>query len=350
MRYAGCFWIFRCKSMTFDEILGQDKIKQNLIRAIKNKKFSHAYILNGESGMGKTDIAEAFAAALLCESGTGEACGQCATCKKIFHHNHPDVITLEPETEHGKLRPIKVDEVRERIVGDVMIRPYESEYKIYIVKSAEFLNADSQNAILKTIEEPPDYAVILLLCGNIDGMIQTIRSRCVTLNLTPLPRSVIEEKLRAEYALDGERAHIIAAYAVGNLGKARKMAEDEDFSELSADTIEIAKSIPEYNDAEVIAEANRVVSDYNGRLPDVLDLLEVWYRDVLLYKTTGGSDGLMLSDLSYNIRQQALSAPFGGLGDISDAIGVAKRRIAGNVSKQSAMEQLFFTIRDNTAS
>ena len=146
--------------MRFSEVFGQELIKENLMRAISIKKMSHAYILNGEKGMGKRDLAEAFAAALLCEEHGKDSCGQCRTCRRIDGHNHPDVITIEPEK--GK-DTIATRDIKSKLVGDISIRPYESEYKVYIIPNAHLLNRESQNAILKTIEEPPEYAIVLLL-------------------------------------------------------------------------------------------------------------------------------------------------------------------------------------------
>ena len=117
-----------------------------------------AVVTGASSGLGR-QMAEAFAKALLCEEredGGDESCGNCHSCKQVESHNHPDLIYVT----HNKPQLISVDEIREQVVGDVQIRPYQSKYKVYIIDEAELMNEQAQNALLKTIEEPPEYAVI----------------------------------------------------------------------------------------------------------------------------------------------------------------------------------------------
>ena len=175
----------------FTQIIGQNHIKEHLQEAILSGMISHAYIFSGEKGSGKSMLADAFANTLLCERGEAEPCMVCHACKQFASGNHPDIRHLTTE----KPDAIKVDEIRKQIINDVGIKPYSSEYKIYIIPDAERMNPAAQNALLKTLEEPPSYVVIILLCSNELLLLETIRSRCVTLNLRPLKDAQVQEYL-----------------------------------------------------------------------------------------------------------------------------------------------------------
>ena len=168
--------------LNFQEIIGHDQIKEHFQKAIEYNKVSHAYILTGEAGMGRKSLANAFALTLLCEKGKSEPCMECHACKQVLSGSHPDLIYVS----HEKPGTIGVDDIRKQINDTIMIRPYSSYYKVYIVDEAEKMTQQAQNALLKTIEEPPSYAVILLLTTNQEAFLPTILSRCVQLKLKPL--------------------------------------------------------------------------------------------------------------------------------------------------------------------
>ena len=172
----------------FKDIIGHEQIIEHLQNAITMDKVSHAYIINGPDKSGKMMLAEAFAAALQCERGGNEPCMECHSCKQAAGRNQPDILYVR----HEKPNTISVDDIRTQLNNDIVIKPYSSKYKIYIVDEAEKMNVQAQNALLKTIEEPPAYAIILLLTTNADLFLPTILSRCVTLNIKAVP----DEKIK----------------------------------------------------------------------------------------------------------------------------------------------------------
>ena len=199
----------------FNDILGHEQIKEHFRNAAQTGKVSHAYILSGEAGMGRKSLANAFALSLLCEKGMEEPCMQCHACKQVLSGNHPDLIYVT----HEKPASIGVDDIREQINDTIQVRPYSSYYKIYIMDEAEKMTVQAQNALLKTIEEPPAYAVILLLTTNQDAFLPTILSRCVQLKLKPLKDSVVKEYLIQSLGENESEADIYAAFARGNLAR-----------------------------------------------------------------------------------------------------------------------------------
>ena len=179
----------------FSEIIGHEQIIENLKNAICYEKISHAYIFNGPDLSGKKMLAEAFAMALQCEKEQSFGCMECHSCKQAISHNHPDIIYVS----HEKPNTIGVDDIRTQVNSDIGIKPYSSKYKIYIIDEAEKMNPQAQNALLKTIEEPPSYGILMLLTTNADGFLQTILSRCITLNLRGVKTEVIKKHLMTHY-------------------------------------------------------------------------------------------------------------------------------------------------------
>ncbi len=223
----------------FQDILGHEMIKDHFRKAIENHKVSHAYILAGEEGMGRKSLANAFAMTLLCEKGLKEPCMECHSCKQMLSDNHPDVIHVT----HEKPGSIGVDDIRKQINDTIMIKPYSSYYKIYMVDEAEKMTVQAQNALLKTIEEPPSYAVIILMTTNPDAFLPTILSRCIQLKLKPLRDYVVKGYLVEKLGVPVEKAEIYAAFASGNLGKAIHLASSEEFQELYRAVLTLLKNI-----------------------------------------------------------------------------------------------------------
>ena len=176
----------------FSEIIGHEQIIEHLQNAIRLNKVSHAYILDGEEGSGKMLLASAFAQTLQCEQGGTEPCGKCHSCIQAESRNQPDIIRVT----HEKPGSIGVDDIRDQLCSDILIRPYSSPWKIYIVDEAEKMTVQAQNALLKTIEEPPAYGIVLLLTENSEAFLPTILSRCVTLKLRPVKDEQIRKYSR----------------------------------------------------------------------------------------------------------------------------------------------------------
>ena len=223
----------------FHDIIGHEKIKEHLQKAIGYQRVSHAYILSGEEGMGRKTLAKAFAMTLLCEKHGTEPCMECHSCKQFLSGNHPDVIWVT----HEKPASIGVDDVRIQINDTVSIRPYSSPYKIYLVDEAEKMTVQAQNALLKTIEEPPAYAVLVLITTNPEVFLPTILSRCIQLKLRPLKDSVVSDYLTEKMGVSDGQADIYAAFARGNLGKAIHLASSEEFALLYREVLTLLKNI-----------------------------------------------------------------------------------------------------------
>ena len=326
----------------FSEILGHEQIIEHLQNAIQMKKVSHAYILDGEEGAGKMMLARAFAQTLQCERGGTEPCGECHSCKQALSGNQPDIITVG----HEKPASIGVEDIRGQLCGDIQIKPYSSPYKIYIVDEAEKMTVQAQNALLKTIEEPPAYGVILLLTTNADAFLLTILSRCVTLKLRPVKSEVIRAYLMEKYQIPDYQADVCTAFARGNVGKAQRLAQSEQFAELKDHLIHLLRHLRDMEIYE-LTEAVRSASEYKAEIGDYLDLMALWFRDVLLFKATRQIDGLVFAEEIGDISAQAQKSSYEGLERILKALEKAKVRLKANVNFELTMELLMLTIKEN---
>ena len=275
----------------FTDIVGQEQLKEHLQNAIATNKVSHAYIINGERNAGKEFIARVFAMTLQCEKGETEPCGECHSCKQALGNNQPDIIYIS----HEKPNTIGVEDIRVQINGDIAIKPYSSPRKIYIINEGEKMTPQAQNALLKTLEEPPEYAVILILTTNVEAMLPTVLSRCVVLNMKPVSDRLVKKYLMEQLAVPDYKANISVAFARGNIGKAKMLASSEEFEKVKDEAITLVKNI---NDMEIseIVKAIKKISEYKFDVNDYLDILMAWYRDVLLFKATKDVNSLVFKE------------------------------------------------------
>lgn len=328
--------------LSFQDIIGHEQIKEHLQKAIENGKVSHAYILNGEAGMGRKSLANAFALALLCEKGKPEPCMECHACKQVLSGNHPDLIYVT----HEKPNSIGVDDIREQINDTIMVRPYSSYYKIYIVDEAEKMTRQAQNALLKTIEEPPSYAIILLLTTNQESFLPTILSRCVQLKLKPLRDFVVKSYLTEALHVPENDAEVYAAFARGNLGKAIALASSEDFKEIREEVLHLLKYIKQMDISELLDYIRKLKED-NLDISECLDFMQLWYRDVLLYKVTKDMNLLVFKDEYRTVNEISMNSGYDGLEKILEAIDKAKQRLDANVNMELAMELMLLVMKEN---
>lgn len=327
----------------FSDVLGHEQTILHMKHAVQMNKVSHAYIISGEKGSGRRLLAGIFAQTLQCEKKGTEPCMECRSCRQAMNLNQPDIIRLVHEK---KTSTIGVEEIRTQINGDILIKPYSSPYKIYIVEDAEKMTIQAQNALLKTIEEPPVYAVLLLLTANAGMLLPTIRSRCVTLDLKPVPSALVKKYLMQELQIPEYRAEICTAFAQGNVGKAKRLALSGDFSEMLEHALHLVKYIQEMEVIDIITDLKRI-DTYKMEINDYLDILMVWYRDVLMFKATRDADSLVFSDELISIREKVAKSSYEGLECVIKAIDKAKIRLNANVNFDMALELLLLTMKEN---
>lgn len=328
--------------MIFKHIVGHEDIIRHFKSSIEMGKVSHAYILNGEVDSGKKMLARVFARTLQCEEGSTEPCGKCQSCLQAETMNHPDIITVM----HEKPDVISVEEIRQQLVESIGIKPYKSKYKIYIVPDAQLMNVQAQNALLKTIEEPPEYGVIMLLTSNIDKLLPTVISRCMVLNTKPIRERDMLEYLVKELGLTEDRAYFCLDFAQGNLGKAIKLAKNEEYSAIVDSVVNVLKKIHEL-DVDDLTTAVSHIEQFKLSIDDYMDLMMMWYRDVLMLKVTGNIDKLLFKQEYSTMKKQAGVMSYQDIEEKINAIARAKERIMVHANFDVTMELLLLTLKEN---
>lgn len=325
---------------TFQEIWGNPALKAQLQRAADSGQVSHAYLFLGGAGAGKRLIANTFAKALQCESGGNMPCGHCRSCIAFEHGNHPDVLYIRPKAEKkGHL----IEDIREQILETVEIKPYQYEKKIYIIEQADTLNVQSQNALLKTLEEPPAYAVFLLLAERGDAFLQTIRSRVVTMELRPLSEELVAAYLQEKKGCGTEESRILAAYAQGRIGQAVALQEDVGFQQMRQEVLEKLRSLPELPEGEAYLWA-KDLEKYKNDLR-FLDIMEVWYRDLLTARSLRTEEYLIQKDQKDALFRGAKEPPQ-RLAKKAAAIREARKRLAMNANFRLTIEVMLMDLKE----
>ena len=320
----------------FADIVGQEQIRGHLQTALKQKRISHAYLINGERNSGKEFIARIFAMALQCERGGEEPCQECRSCRQALSGNHPDIVRLT----HEKPNTIGVDDIREEVNADMAIKPYQGPYKVYLIAEGEKMTVQAQNALLKTLEEPPEYGVILILANGTESILPTVQSRCVTLNMRPVPDDLVKKYLMETLQVPDYRAEVCTAFARGNIGRAKMLASSEEFDKVKEEAVTLLKYINEMELSEI--------TEYQLDVTDYLDILSVWYRDVLMFKAMNDANHLIFREEIQYIKRVADRSSYEGIQRILEALDKAKSRLAANVSFDLTMELLLLTIQENS--
>lgn len=328
--------------MDFKGIVGHEDIIRHFKSSIEMDKLSHAYIINGEVASGKKMLARAFAATLQCEQGGADPCNTCQSCKQAESGNHPDIITVT----HEKPNVISVDEIREQVLDSICIKPYKSRYKIYIIPDAQMMNTQAQNALLKTIEEPPEYGILLLLTSNLDKMLPTVLSRCLVLNTKPVRERDMLEYLHKEMGLTEDKAYFCLDFAQGNLGKAIKLATNDEYVQVVDSVVSVLKNIQNL-DVDDLAAAVSHIEQFKLSMDDYMDLMMMWYRDALMFKVTGNIDKLLFKGEYSSLKKQAGLLSYKAIEDKIDAIARAKKRLDVNANFDVTMELLLLTLKES---
>jgi DNA polymerase-3 subunit delta' len=320
--------------MTFAQIIGHERQKDILRRALSGGRLAHAYLFAGPEGVGKRLMALAVARALFCEERTG--CGECAACRKLDHRNHPDLHVLEPDGNS-----IKIEQVR-TIQRDLSLRPVEGRRKVCLIEAADAMTTGAANALLKTLEEPRGDTLLILLSSQPQRLLETIRSRCQILQFPRQPIQLIRESLQTQLGVADAEAHVLAALSEGSFkkafGKDRQLYLEERQNLLKTLTaLSTGSILPVLEFAEQLAGDKAV-------LPDILEIFQAFYRDVLL--TLHGRDAgeLVNLDLSEKIHRTAGRETAANVLAKLDALKSARWQLERNLNPQLVMEVLLLRL------
>ncbi len=320
------------------DIAGHEGQIATLRQALAQDRLHHAYVFVGPAGVGKRTVALALAKAVHCGAATHDFCGRCENCVKIDNRNHPDVRLLQPLP--GK-RDISIEQVR-TLERQLAYRSFSGGKKIVVIDPASLMNLAAQNALLKTLEEPPAGSVLILVSESAGGLLPTLLSRCLRLSFAPLPAAVIAAHLAAERRLSREQAALLAAVSFGSLGRAL----DPDMEEVARKReawVDGIAAVARSGGGAWTALAEGLSKDREETL-EFLDWLAAWYRDILIFLAAENVGEVSNLDLIDKLKAQAARLSLEGALALRSRALDAAARVRRNINRRMVLENLFVDI------
>ncbi len=327
--------------MDFKDVIGQREVIGSLERSLSEGRIGHAYIFSGPAGIGKKTIARIFAGLLLCEAPQDNtACGSCKPCLMLENDSNPDYHSIICEE-----LSIGVDLVRE-IQSDIILKPMYSRRKVYIIEEAAKMTEQAQNCLLKTFEEPPGYAVVILLTTNYDKLLETVRSRAQHLKFGKYSREQVCKALEDRYGRDDGTFGLAADYSDGNIGTALELAGTGDFSSLREQMLELLPWVAQ-GKARSILDFSAFMDNNKENTDMLFEIMLLYYRDLLVMSETGTENMLINSDKKDIILNNARKYRSNRLISNIDAIGAARRALKQNANYQLVIDNLLIRLRED---
>lgn len=367
--------------MIWDNIIGHKKAIDYLKAYSARKNLAHAYLFYGSESIGKSLVARAFAATLLCQS---HGCGQCPCCLKVLTDKYPDVYFIEPEGNF-----IVIEQIHE-LQRQVVLKPFEASGKAFLINDAETMTLEAANSFLKTLEEPPRDVYFILVTANMDSLLPTIVSRCQKVSFTPLSTKTVREALISNFSLSREEAEFLARFSEGIIGRAIKMI-NTDYGRRRDEMISLIEKISEYQLEEVIYIIELIFDKIKGELEairleiadadskmffedldtqvsqsskkrlemqkkrkfskmemnlwdEILEIFSIWYRDLLILKCNLPAHLVVNSDKSKNLSKKVKEYSQENLIEILNIILETKRVINRRANPYLAMQTMLLNI------
>jgi DNA polymerase-3 subunit delta' len=321
--------------MNTDHIIGQSPLIAGMKRILAGGRIVHAYLFTGPAGAGKKTMSGLFAQALLCTGQGYKPCRQCIVCRQFQSGNHPDVIRIKKPVDKTA---IVVDQIRE-LQGIVKVKPYQAGKRVCFIEQAHLMTEQAQNALLKTLEEPPSHTLFFLLADNTNTLLSTILSRCQHFRIGSMSGEDISEILERRLSISRQDAAVYAALSQGNPGKAISLAEDDTFRHNREILI---KGFSQAGSAGIL-ELYDIFSRNKDRKEELLDILQIWIRDLLILKETGEWNLVVNLDQTHLLKRQVSRFTSAALRDMIKNIEESRRMLKNNSNYQLTVESLLLS-------
>lgn len=323
----------------FDNIIGHKEQIDFLTKALYSGKLSHSYIFEGISGIGKKTIGMAFAKLIFCGEQENLHCNNCDACKRFDSGNHPDFMMISPD---GK--SIKNEQI-EKFQEFVSIKPYLGTHKVILIDEASTMTVSAQNRILKTLEEAPKNVVILFVCETTSALLPTIVSRCQRLSFNRIEHKITEEYLLSYYDLSDEEASVFSQFGDGSLKKAIDAVTSESFKEARKLSMDLLMAMHGQERSKTITLSDDLMK-LEISLSDVFDILETYYRDLMMLFIFGLSKRIMNKDFVKELRDCSQLIQRKKLIYYIEAIESAKKMLKENVNENIALDGLIVALQE----
>ena len=324
--------------MDFKDIVGQEVLIQSLQNAIKEDMVANAYIFNGPIGSGRKTVAEVFARAINCRDIEKKPCNHCSSCKKTIARTNPDIIYIKPSGNS-----IKIEQIR-NIIANTSVRPYESSFRIIIIENGDKLTPESQDAFLKTLEEPEGNNIFILLTENYNTLLPTIISRCQVLNFL----RISNEKMRLFLSEQGlgttDEIKFAIAKSDGIIGRAIEILKSKDFRQHPKEYEELLEIVQEGNREEIFRLSESLIQNKEDGAK-LLRFLLSFFRDILILKDVEDYEYIINQDISPGVMER-YSKKLGeeSLFDIIDLVKQIIRSMDFNVNMKNSVDSLLLKI------
>ncbi|MBU3182016.1 DNA polymerase III subunit delta' [Clostridium psychrophilum] len=313
--------------MSFESIIGHNSIKNQISKAIKSDKLSHAHLLVGEDGIGKSILARNIGLKIL---------------GKTEDRQYVDLVEWRIEKNKST---IGVSSIR-TLIEEINKKPFEGDKKVIIIYDAHKMTVQAQNAFLKTIEEPPKNVTILLLCENLEVILDTIKSRCQIHKLKSLKADEMKEFLNINYSeLSLDEIKVIVAFSDGIPGKAEKFIEDSNFKDIRDITLEILLNLNKVKTEEII-KYEKKLSNQKEKFEEILTTFLSYIRDTIIYKEIEEENLIINIDKLPSIKELANIFSFNKLNGIIDIINYTRENLVRNVNPGLAFELMLFKMQE----
>jgi DNA polymerase III subunit delta' len=323
--------------MPFHSIRGQKHALEYLRRSIQNQRVAHAFLFTGPEGVGKRTTAIALAQVLNCqETENQDACGLCNTCRRIEEGLHPDVHSIVPDGQS-----IKIEQIRETVQREAILKPMEGKNKVYILDPANALTLEAANSLLKLLEEPPANVVLILVTTQPFALLETIRSRCQEIRFHPVEKEAMKQWLEARLSCTEAQAATLAMLSGGRPAEALRLA-DEEQKGLREQVLQL---VQQSKDLEWEACAQQL-GELRAELPEIFGLLLTWYRDLLVL-VQGGEKALIINQDHWEaLQRSATQESAEGLQEKCRSVLQAAEQLKRNINVQLLLENLFLRLNN----
>lgn len=306
--------------MYFENIIGQEFAKKYLTNSIRKNKINHAYMFEGIEGIGKKKFTEELSKILLNNENVDSS---------------PDYINIFPDGSS-----IKIAQIR-KLQTDVIIKPHK-DYKIYIINNAEKMTVEAQNALLKTLEEPPWYAIMILITSNKEALLDTIKSRCEIIKFLPISLLDLQTYL-IKNGVDEQRAQLLATFSRGSIEKALELADSAEFAIMREDIQSYIQTILDKNIVEILEIPNNM-DKYKKEVISILDMMVNYFRDMMLLKENIDKSMIINSDKITFIQNMSKKITYSQVSKIIDIIEETKKKIKSNCNFNISIQVMTLNI------
>ncbi|HZJ83904.1 MAG TPA: DNA polymerase III subunit delta' [Clostridia bacterium] len=320
------------------DIIGQSPLMDRIESILHRGRIVHSYIFTGPKGVGKTTMSNFFAKAILCLDKEVRPCNKCLSCRQFESGNHPDLTRISSEN-----KSIKVDSIR-GMRGDIGIKPFQGEWKVYIIEKGDTMNTQAQNALLKTLEEPPEYAIIIILSNELTGLLPTIVSRCQHMRVPRLSHKDVAGIIQKRTEIPFDEALVFSKLSQGIPGKGLEIAESQEYHMLRDQSLSIIEDLAGTTLVGVFEHVD-FFQDNREDIMNILDMLELWMRDILIIKATHNKDILINIDKLDRLKSLSSTFTIEDIQCIIENIGKSKTMLMSNVNFQFTIENLLINIQ-----